>query len=232
MTSGRECHHADIGRLTDALAPDRREAGSRSSAGVFRETKNMAQAGITIQDPITGQRITFLKTSSDTGGELLRFEVRLMPGAFIPTHAHPMQHERLDLISGTLELRTRGRARSIVAGENVVVWPGQAHGARNQSDEVAIFVIEARPALRTESWLDSMFWLAREGKTNHRGRPRNALRLAVIAHEYLDEIALPGIPLVVQRAIVAPLAALGRLLGYRASISRYGGNNASPPITR
>jgi quercetin dioxygenase-like cupin family protein len=189
----------------------------------------MAHAGTTIQDPVSGQRVTFLKTASDTGGELLRFEVRLAPGGFILTHAHPMQQERLDLISGTLHLRTRERTRSIVAGENVVIGPGQAHEARNESDEVAVFVIEARPALRTERWLGAMFCLARKGNTDHRGRPRNALQLGVIRHEYLDEVALPGVPLVIQRAMVAPLAAVGRLLGYRASDSRDGGDHASRP---
>lgn len=193
------------------------------------ETNNMAHAGTTIQDPITGQRVTFLKTASDTAGELLRFEVPLAPGGFIPTHAHPMQQERLDLMSGTLDLCIGGRARSIIAGEKVVVYPGHAHEARNESDQVAVFVIEARPALRTERWLGEMFWLAWEGKTNHRGRTKNALQLVVIRHEYLDEVALPGIPLVVQRAMVAPLAGVGRLLGYRASCSRYV-DHASPPF--
>lgn len=189
----------------------------------------MAHAETTIQDPVTGQRVTFLKTACDTGGELLRFGVRLAPGGFIPTHAHPIQQERLDLMSGTLHLRIRGRARSIIAGEKVVVYPGHAHEARNVSDQVAIFVIEARPALRTERWLSAMFWLARKGKTDNRGRPKNALQLVVIRHEYLDEVALPGIPLVVQRVMVAPLAAVGRLLGYRACCSSYGGDRASHP---
>jgi quercetin dioxygenase-like cupin family protein len=191
----------------------------------------MALAGTTMQDPVTGHRVTFVKTASDTGGELLRFEVRLGPGGFIPTHAHPMQQERLDLISGTLDLLIRGRPRSIVAGENVVVDPGQAHQARNESDEVAVLVIEARPALRTERWLETIFCLARESKTDHRGWPKNALQLGVIRHEYLDEVALPGIPLILQRAMVAPFAVVGSLLGYRAGCSLHGGDRPSPPFT-
>jgi hypothetical protein len=37
----------------------------------------------------------------------------------------------------------------------------------------------------------------------------------------MNEVALSGVPLVVQRAVVAPLAALGHLLGYRSRYSRY-----------
>lgn len=43
----------------------------------------------------------------------------------------------------------------------------------------------------------------------------------------MNEVALPGIPVVMQRTMMAPLAALGHLLGYRPSYSRYGNADES-----
>ena len=40
----------------------------------------MAKAGDIVENPITGKRITFLKTSQETNGNLLRIEYVLPPG--------------------------------------------------------------------------------------------------------------------------------------------------------
>ena len=188
----------------------------------------MAYTGGIIEDPVTKQQITFLKTARDTDGELLRFEVRMAPRGFIPRHRHPIQQERVEVVSGTLRFRIRGRERSLESGETLVVNPGEAHEVHNESDEVAIFVVENRPALKTERGLEIIFGLAKEGKTNQNGRPKNLLQRQIIAYDCINEVALPGIPLVVQRAVVAPLAALGHLLGFRHAYSRYGDDDESP----
>ncbi len=182
----------------------------------------VAYAGRIIEDPITKQRITFLKTARDTDGEILRFEVCLAPGGFIHRHMHPTQQERVEVVSGTLRFRIRGRERSLASGESLVVNPGEAHEVHNESGADAIFVVEARPALKTERGLEIIFGLAKDGMTNQNGRPKNVLQRGIIAYEYMNEVARPGIPLVVQRTMVAPLAALGHLLGYRPSYSRDG----------
>ena len=187
----------------------------------------MAYAGGIIEDPITKQQITFLKTARDTEGELLRVEVRMAPGGFIPRHRHPLQQERVEVVSGTLRFRIRGRERSLESGETLVVNPGEAHDVHNESGEVAIFVVETRPALKTERGLEIIFGLAKEGKTNQNGRPKNVLQRGIIAYEFMNEVALPGIPLVVQRAAVAPLAALGHLFGFRSRYSRYADDGES-----
>lgn len=181
----------------------------------------MAYAGRIIEDPITKQRITFLKTARETSGELLRFEVCMGPGGFIRKHVHPNQQERVEIISGTLRFRIRGRERSLASGETLVVNPGEVHEVHNESGTDAIFVVEARPALRTERGLEIMFGLAKDGMTNQNGRPKNVLQRGLIAYDCMNEVALSGVPLVLQRAVVAPIAALGHLLGYRSGYSRY-----------
>jgi hypothetical protein len=71
------------------------------------------------------------------------------------------------------------------------------------------------PALETDALLETFVALARDGKVNADGNP-NFLQLAVIAREF-ERLGYPTRPpLAVQRALLAPLAVLGRRLGYRA----------------
>ena len=188
----------------------------------------VAHAGGIIEDPITKQRITFLKTASDTSGELLRFEIRMAPGGFIHRHMHPKQHERIEVLSGTLRVRIKARERGLASGATLVVKPREAHEVHNESAADAIFVVEARPALQTEKRLETIFGLGTDGLTNQNGRPKNLLQRALIAYDYMTEVALAGVPLVVQRAVLAPLAALGHLLGFRSRYSRYA-DGGEPP---
>src|SRR5207247_5416826 len=58
-----------------------------------------------ITDPLTGQRLTFLETAADTAGRSLRAEVRLEPDGFVPRHVHLRQHERLEVLTGSVRLR-------------------------------------------------------------------------------------------------------------------------------
>lgn len=54
----------------------------------------MARRGETIENPITGERITFVETARDTNGKLLVFEDCISPGGSIPgrmQHTHPLQ---------------------------------------------------------------------------------------------------------------------------------------------
>jgi uncharacterized cupin superfamily protein len=71
----------------------------------------MAPQGDVVENPLTGERVTFLETVGDTGGDLLRFEYVLPPGWFVPAHIHPRQEERHEVFSGTLRGRVGGQER-------------------------------------------------------------------------------------------------------------------------
>jgi len=77
-----------------------------------------------------------------------------------------------------------------------------------------------RPALESEVLLETLFGLARDGKVDGRGNP-SPLQLAVIFSEFAELGRPPRPPAAVQRALFAPLAALGRARGYRASYPQY-----------
>ena len=64
----------------------------------------MAKAGQTVTNPVTGERITFIETSADTGGERVTIELGLDPTGAVPgLHVHPEQYETFHVVSGTMK---------------------------------------------------------------------------------------------------------------------------------
>ncbi|MEX0800808.1 MAG: cupin domain-containing protein [Dehalococcoidia bacterium] len=179
----------------------------------------MAQAGDTIENPVTGERIVFRQTAADTSGELLEFDLVLQPHGFIPAeHVHARQEERVQVESGSVRYRLGGKEEGLNGGDSVTLRSGIRHTLWNPTDEEAHLIMQVRPALRTEMALETIFGLARDGKTNDKGMP-NTLHAALLAREY--ELFLAGPPIAVQRAGMAVLAPIARLLGYRASYPEY-----------
>ncbi len=177
----------------------------------------MAKAGDELINPVTGLRTVFRKTAQDTGGELLQVDWIGESGWTTgPDHVHPRQEERFEVLSGKLGLRVEGVERVHSAGEVIVAPAGSAHAAWNAGNDEVHALIDFRPALRTETAFEALASLARDGKTNEAGVPKNPLRLALILREYEDEIYFVRPPLAVQRVIFGVLASIGRLLGYRA----------------
>jgi quercetin dioxygenase-like cupin family protein len=184
----------------------------------------MARAGDTIESPISGARIRFLKTSRDTNGELLRYDEFLKRGGRGPReHVHHYQEERFEVVSGTARIGVRGQERDYGAGETVVVPAGTPHVWRNPSEEEVHLIIEFRPALRVETFLETLFGLQKDGKANPKSGLPNLFQQAVIAREYEDEVYLTRPPLFVQRALFGLLAPIGKLLGYKARYPEYSG---------
>jgi quercetin dioxygenase-like cupin family protein len=174
----------------------------------------MIRTGDILENPVTGERMRFLKSASETGGELVQVELTLAPnGTVAAAHLHPFQTERFEIVEGTVGFKVGRRKMTAKAGDVLTVEPGTAHKFWNAGEGEARFVAEVRPALQFERLIETMFALAADGKTNKKGMP-NPLRLAVIAHAHFDVVRLPGIPQSLQRLGLALGAPMGRMLGY------------------
>jgi mannose-6-phosphate isomerase-like protein (cupin superfamily) len=174
----------------------------------------MIHAGQTIENPVTGERIVFHKTSRETSGEAVEIEVFVRPGGVVAAaHVHPFQSERFEVLAGRIAMKVGRERIEAGPGDVVTVEPGTAHKFWNAGSEEARFRCVVRPALQFESLLETMFALAADGKTNRKGMP-NPLRLAVIANAHFDTVRLPFPPAWMQKLGLALGAPLGRLLGY------------------
>jgi quercetin dioxygenase-like cupin family protein len=176
--------------------------------------------GDTLENLITGERLTFVKTSRETGGEAVVVEVAVEPnGAVAAAHVHPYQTERFEIRSGIVRFRLGKDEVEARAGDVVTVEPGTPHKFWNAGDDEVRFVTEIRPALGFERLIETMFSLAAAGKTNRKGLP-NPLRLAVIAKAHFDDVRLPFPPVALQRAGLALGAPVGRIVGYEPAYAR------------
>lgn len=174
----------------------------------------MIHRGQTLVNPVTGERMTFVETAADTGGERVVIELRAAPGGSVAAaHIHPSQWETFTVVSGTLGAKVAGRTTEAGPGQTLGVAPGVAHTWWNAGDDELVFRCEIRPALQFESLIETMFSLAADGKTNGKGMP-NPFRLAVIANAHFDTVRLPVVPAWMQKTALALGSPLGRAMGY------------------
>jgi mannose-6-phosphate isomerase-like protein (cupin superfamily) len=196
------------------------EPRRQTDGGDNGRRQDLTKAGDTIENPLSGERITFLEVPSETNGDLLRFDWRIPPGFSIPEHLHLRQEERHEILSGTLRGRVAGREQDYGQDHRVTGPPGVPHAWRNPSDDEELRILsELQPALGFESLLETSFAIARDLKTDRLGTPKHLLRIFILLDEAGGEIYPAGVPMRVWRAFLALVAAIaraGRLLGYEA----------------
>jgi hypothetical protein len=63
----------------------------------------MIHTGDLLENPVTGERLLFHRTSRDTRGEAVVFEAFVEPGGLVAaTHLHPHQEERFAVVAGAV----------------------------------------------------------------------------------------------------------------------------------
>ena len=60
-------------------------------------------------NPATGEWITYTVIAADSGGQLVRFNWRSVPGGVITEHIHPHQEERFTILVGEAHFTLNGR---------------------------------------------------------------------------------------------------------------------------
>lgn len=162
----------------------------------------MVRAGATFEDD--NSRVTFLRTSTETSGELHEQRMEFFPGSrFPPEHFHPDQDELFVIESGSMLFEVGGVKKEVSAGEEIRIPRGTRHRARNGSTtDSAIVRWETRPALRTGE-----FFARAHGLGPHPG----LLGSALLAHEYRDVFRASGLG----KLLVPVVGTLARLMGRR-----------------
>ncbi len=170
----------------------------------------MAYAGQTVENPASGERITFRQTAADTGGELVAIDLELPAGRRVPggLHRHPNQEESFAVVRGTMRFRMGRKTILAGPGEVVVVPAGVPHNFANAGRGAALLRVEVRPALQMERLFETAVALAEQGRTLKGGIPR-PVDLALFMREFADEVEGVHPPVWMQRAVLAPLAWMG-----------------------
>jgi len=172
-----------------------------------------------IENPVIGDRVTFLKTAEETDGEYLRARVELAPRGGNAMHYHLTFTEAFEVLEGRLNVDSDGRHLVLEPGQKALIPKESRHRFYSTSDEPVTFTVEMRPARRMEEALRVAYGLARDGKTNAKSVPRNILQLALLYE--LGESYLVGMPLSMQRAVFGLLAKVARWRGVDKSLEKY-----------
>ncbi len=166
----------------------------------------MARAGDVLENPATGERLVFLRTAADGG--VLEYELEFVPRGFAARkHLHPRQDERHEVLEGSLGIVVDGNERRLGPGDVEVVPVGTTHRIFATQDTPLKARFTSTPALESEVLLETLFAI---------GDEPSPLQLAVIFDEFADLGRPPQPPAAVQKALLRPLAALGRARGLRA----------------
>ena len=169
----------------------------------------MVQPGDVIENPVTGERMTFIRTSAQTGGALAEMDLELSPSAFLAAeHIHLRQEEKFDVLEGRIRLRFEGEEHLRGPGESVVVPAGSAHSWAPDGGGARVRVTFT-PGADIEAFFEEFFRAARAGRTNAKGLPSPfAVARLGLAHD----MYLAGPPVPLQRAAFRVLAGASRLL--------------------
>jgi hypothetical protein len=125
--------------------------------------------------------------------------------------------------SNEIAVRIKTAKREWIAnpGEDIVIPRGAGHTWGNPFEEPAHVVVELRPALRAETYFETYFALARDGRVNPKTGLPSLLQFALMLHEYRNEFAAPppfGALGAVATALLSPIA---RARDYRARYGNY-----------
>jgi len=192
----------------------------------------MIHAGFIIDNPVIQSRFLVLKSNAETDGKGWLLEVHRAPhsGPDIAEHLHLTWTETFEIISGAAHYKLNGVKGTAKAGEQIVVLPRQPHiHPWNAGDAEMVYrhstefdQPNSQAVQDGVGVLATLAGLAREGRVNPRGQPKNPWQLAVTlkaAVKYGNYDA--RLPLPLQNFLAATLGSLAEALGYKAFYPQY-----------
>lgn len=179
----------------------------------------MARKQQTISNPVTGEKITWLETSADTGGSYVLFDLEVKEGGKVAVrHVHPGQDETFLIQTGKLKLEMNGTVKLYGPGDAVTIPKGTPHEWWNNGDGPLQMQVRFSPALKTEIFFEQFFGLARDGKTDEKGSP-SFMQIMAMCNEY--RIYIAGPPIFIQRLMGIIVGGVARLTGRKRYYPQY-----------
>lgn len=158
----------------------------------------------------SGERIEFVTTAVESGGDQLETRVRLKPQSSRPPfHYHPHQTEYFEVLSGVFEVVLAGEPHTYRPGDSFVVPAGTVHRMHNAGNDFGELRWRTEPALASGEMFEGL-WRAQEAG---RGKRWTLLRQLRVLADHREEFVLLSPPTWMQ----AILFALARIVVRRPS---------------
>ncbi|HYF62493.1 MAG TPA: cupin domain-containing protein [Herpetosiphonaceae bacterium] len=187
----------------------------------------MIRPGFMIENPRTRSRTRVIESDAETNGAGWLLEVTCVPGTEpdIAEHLHLTWTETFEIVSGTAHYSLDGAQKTLQAGESFTALPKQRHiHPWNAGETLMVYRQRDTFASPTPAAVQEVLGvfatiaaLAREGKVDKKGYPKNPLQLAATLrvlsrHGGYDT----SLPIGIQKFLAATLGRLAERRGYRA----------------
>jgi len=172
-------------------------------------------------NPATGEWIEYTAVAEDTGGDLVRFSWRSVPGGVITEHVIRTRRSASPSWLAKAHFTVDGEERIARAGETVVVPAGVRHSEGNPGPAEISAVVELRPAQRTKEFHEAVAGLVADGRTTPRGAPRNPLQLGATFWHFRHESRVTRPPVGVQNSCSRRSGPLAKIFGVRPYYDRW-----------
>jgi quercetin dioxygenase-like cupin family protein len=144
------------------------------------------------ENPLIKDKVTVLKTASESGGKYVLVEVELQPGGGNNMHYHTSFSEEFTAVEGILGVDAGKKKMRLHPGEQAIVPIKQLHRFYNPGKEVIRFYVKVVPP--KDNFLKGLsigYGLAADGLTSKSGIPKSIAHLALILD--LTDTRLPGL---------------------------------------
>lgn len=173
----------------------------------------MSSLNYSFSNPILKDQITILQ---DTENKLV-FKTYLEPnGGQTELHYHTKISERFEVVQGELAVFLDKDKKIFKAGDSQLIEPYTPHRFYNNSLEQVIFDVEIINPKKIKFALQIMYGLAKAGRTNSIGLPKNVFHLAIGLN--MMNAYSPDYPRNLQYIAIKVLAGLEKIIGIEKKI--------------
>lgn len=157
----------------------------------------------------TGEKITFLKSYVQDGGEILEGEVEVQPQCGPPMHTHLRQDESFTIVAGTMAYQILGQeVQYAYPGETVLIKAGIPHKFWNAGPDLLKCKSYVTPPDNFVYFLTELYRSINANK----GKP-SMYDGAFLLTQYKTEFAIHEIPTFVQKYLFPVVLFVGKLTG-------------------
>ncbi|HEU0064254.1 MAG TPA: cupin domain-containing protein [Flavisolibacter sp.] len=135
----------------------------------------------TIQNPIIGDKTTFIKTNQESLGEKTVLEIILAPRGGNAMHFHKHFTETFTVIEGELKYQLGKKIFTLNPGQSSTIPINAPHRFFSTSNQPTKFICELNPGSDGfENALHIAYGLANDKKCNNKAVPKNFYHLALV----------------------------------------------------
>jgi mannose-6-phosphate isomerase-like protein (cupin superfamily) len=179
----------------------------------------MAKPGETIDNPVSGERITFRTVASQTDGKYVEFDQFLYRKGAGATgeHVHLKGDEKYTILAGVATYTIDSVRKTAGKDEVVEILRGTIHqNPWNDGSEELHLLRHVAPEAGLEQFYETQYGLSREGKVASDGNMTFIQTVVVGNAIHSETYFFPKVlPIWLQRVSIPVIAFIGRLMGLR-----------------